>query len=113
MWRGIEARGRLVEDQRIGLVDDRLGEPDTLPEAPGEATDHLRSPVLQTARFDRIGDSLTPPRRRDAAQLAHQLEEAVHAHLVVERRGFGKVADPAAHLERLPEDVKTADAGRA
>ena len=40
----VEARGRLVEDQDVGVVDQRLGQADPLPEAPRE--------VAEQAPFD-------------------------------------------------------------
>ena len=109
----VEARGRLVEDQRLGFVDDRLREADPLPQPARQPADHLVAAFVEAARLDRVVDARASPRRRHAAQLAHQLEEAGDAHLVVERRGLRQVADAAAHLERLREDVEACRRSRS
>ena len=46
---GIEAGGGLVEDQDVGVVDDRLGEADALAVALGELADQLVADVADGA----------------------------------------------------------------
>src|SRR5256885_2909516 len=102
----VEAGGRLVEDERAVLLDYRLGQAYPLAEAAREPADALLASVAEPACTDRVIDTCASPRWRHTAQLAHQRQEAGHAHLVVERRGLRQVADAAAHLLRFREDVE-------
>src|SRR5439155_20073577 len=93
---GVEAGGRLVEDEGVGLVHYRLGQAYPLAETTREPADDLLASVGEAACIDRVVDVCASPRWRHTAQLAHQRQEAGHAHLVVERRGLRQVADAAA-----------------
>ena len=54
---GIEARGRLVEDQHIGIVDDGLRQADALAVAFGELPDQLVSDVGDGAALAGVIDA--------------------------------------------------------
>ena len=61
---GVEAGGRLVEDQHVGVVQDGLGEADALAVALGELADELPAHVADAGLADRLVDAGRALRRR-------------------------------------------------
>ena len=90
---GVEAGGGLVEDQDVGVVDDRLGEADALPVAFGELADQLVADVADGAAPDHFVDAPVDIGGGDALQLADEGEVLGDLHFGVDRRRFRQVAD--------------------
>jgi hypothetical protein len=105
----IEAVRGLVEDEHLGVVDERLREPDPLAVALRQMAEHAVGDAPEGAGLDHAVERLVERRAPDAAQLRREAEVGHHAHLVVERRILGEMADAAAHLGRLLEDVVAGD----
>jgi hypothetical protein len=105
----IEAVGRLVEDQDIGVVHDRLGEADAPPIPFRQRVDRLLEHALEMQQLDHFVEALAPRSRRDAARVGDKLEERARRHLGIARRAFGQVADAALRLDGLRLDVGAAD----
>jgi hypothetical protein len=113
IWFGVEAARRLVEDQHVGLVHHRLGEADALAIALRQLEDVLAGHEREAAQPDDPVD-LGPDRAaRHAPDLGGEAQVVVDPHLGVERRRLGQVADLAAHLERVLDDVEPVDRGLA
>ena len=112
IWFGIEAGGRLVEDQDLRLVDQGLGEADALAEALRELR---RCPCRRTLSRPQASTILRTwslrARGGDAADPGDEQQVVVDHHVEVERRGLGQVAEVAAHLERVGVDVEAGDGG--
>ena len=53
---GIEAVGRLVEDQQFGIVDEGVGQSDALAVAFRERLDHLAADRFEAAGVDHVAD---------------------------------------------------------
>ncbi len=62
---GIEADGRLVQNNYGGIMDQRLGQPNTLLVAAREPLDQLRALVDDIGFFERVGNALRPLIRRE------------------------------------------------
>ena len=108
----IEPGGRLVEDQDLGVVDERLRQPDALPVA-------LRQ--LRAVPIGHVGDvralhHARHPRLalagRDALDAGDEVEVLADRHVGVERRRFRQVAGAALGLDRVREDVEAGDDAR-
>ncbi len=69
---GIEARGGLVEDQHIGVVDDRLGQADALPVALGELAQQLVAHVADGAALQDLIHAPAEVGLRDALEPRHE-----------------------------------------
>ena len=65
----VEARRRLVEDQDVGVVDHRLGQPDPLAVALGELAEDPILDVPQPATLDDLVDRRPPSRAGDVLEL--------------------------------------------
>ena len=102
----IEAGGRLVEDQDVRVVDERLRQADALPVAFRE----LRAqPIRHVGHAGPLHHGLHPLRSiggRDAFDFGHKGQVFENAHVGVERRRLGQVAGAALGLDRLVEDVE-------
>ena len=70
---GVEAVERLVEQQQLGRVHERLRQLDALPHALGEATDTALGRVFEPDGRERLGGGLG--RVGDVAQTRHQLDQ--------------------------------------
>ena len=110
---GIEAAGGLVEDQDVGVVDDRLGDADALPEALGQLADQLGADVAEGAALDHLVGAAFDIGARDAFELADESEVFDDLHFGVKRRGFGQVADALLDLLRVLQHVEAGDGGLA
>ncbi len=95
----IEADGRLVEDQHLGVVQDRSGEPDALAVSLRERADHLPADVGEEAALERFAEPLA------ARAAIHPLEAGAvgevlpDAHLGVAGDALRQVTQIAAHSD--------------
>jgi len=71
---GIEADGRLIEDEHVRIADDRLGQPDTLAIALGELADQAILHVGDQAAIHGLGDPAFPLAAADSLHLGHEVE---------------------------------------
>ena len=109
----VEAGGRLVEDQDVGVVDHRLGQPDPLAKASREVAEDPVLDVRQPAPGDHLADRPPAPRAGHVLELGPEAQVLPDPHLGVERHVLGQVADLAADLQRLVQDVVPGQDGPA
>ena len=105
----VEAAGRLVEDQELGLVHQRLGHADALPVAVRQAGDQLVVHLAGGGLLLRFGHRARRVAGGDAAQLRGEGQVPPDGHLAVERRRVGEKPDAAPHLVRIARDVDPVD----
>ena len=110
----VEPGRRLVEDQDVGVVDHRLGQPDALADSPwrdGRGCD----PRPRRAGSAATTWSIAARRceRGDVLELGPEGQVLADPHLGVERHVLGQVADLAADLQRLVEHVVPGERGAA
>jgi hypothetical protein len=87
---GIEPARRLVEDEELRLVHERLDQADLLPIAPGQAADARAQVELEPIR------ELLDACLRDATAEMPEVGEQLRARLpIVDHEVAGEVADPA------------------
>ena len=106
---GVEACGRLVENQHVRVVNDRLREPDPLAVAFGEfRAQPVRHVVDSSALHYRL-NPLPTFRGRHPFDLRHKGEVFDHAHVGIKRRRFRQIPGPAFGLDWLIENVEAGD----
>ena len=105
----IESGGRLVEDQELGFVDERLREAHPLAIAAAELPDDVLPGLPERAALDRAGHGRPDPAFRDSPEARRELEEGGDLHFRVERRVFRQVSDPPPDLEGRLRDVQATD----
>ena len=105
----VHPRGRLVEDQDGGLRDERVGEPHTLAVALGERPDEVVRDVGHARLLHGPAHPGEALGASDALELGTEAEVLGDAHLGVERRRLGHVAERASRLERVGRDVVPGD----
>ena len=110
---GIETGGRLVEDQDVRIVDDRLRQADALPVAFRQLRAQSVRHVGDSDARHHLPDSLAPPGGRHALDPRHEIQILFDRHVGIERRGFRQVAGPALGFDRLLEHVEPGDHGLA
>src|SRR4029077_9696411 len=88
---GVEAGGRLVENEHVGIVDDGLGETDTLAITLGELAEELVFDVGNSAALADVFDSIAQLAAEQSLEVADELEIFGGAHFRIERRGLGQV----------------------
>ena len=96
----VEAGGRLVEDQDLGVVQHGARDRDLLVLSRGESS---AAPVGDRAHLeglDQALDALLELGTREAVELAEVDQRLARGEPRVEARGAGQEADPAARLEQ-------------
>ena len=106
---GVEADGRLVEQQDLGIMDQRAGDLEPALHARGQRAHRLRRPVGELDEVQHLLDAVAPQLARHAEDEAMQLEVLAHRQAVVEARLLEDDAEPPAGGERLSRDIGTAD----
>ena len=106
---GIEAVGRLVEDQHVGIVQQRLGEADAALEALGQRLDRLVEHAAELGALDRQVDAPLRLGAGEAADLRDEVEKPGRRHVGIGRRAFGQIADMPLGRDRRSADVVAAD----
>ncbi len=91
----IEARERLVEDQDVGVVEDRADELDLLLHALRQRLDLRLGPLSELDAFEPLADQLLGAPTLDSVQLGEEQQMVGDGHLAVEAAFFRQVADSA------------------
>ena len=90
---GVEAGGGFIEDEQLGIAEERLGEADTLAVAFAQFADMLVTLRRQADAVDEVINNIGIPRFRDTGKSRHKLQVLGDVHLVVEGVVLGEVAD--------------------
>lgn len=106
---GIETGCRFVEDEDIGFMHDGLRQPDALSIAAREGVDGLVKDVRKPAECGGFADGFVAIFCGDEALSGDGTERIEDDHIVVERVGFGQIAEVSSDLHGFVEDVKSAD----
>jgi hypothetical protein len=106
----VEAVGGLVEDQRLGVVQDRRGQAHAAAEALRQRLDGLLPHAVERQALAHEAEPLLARVATQAAQVGDEPEEARGRHLAVARRALGQVAQAPARGERVGLHVVAADA---
>ena len=88
----VQAAGRLVQDEQLGAVDDRLDDADLAPVAGAQLPDPPARVEVEAAQ--QLGD---PAGVDTAAQLAVEVDQVLGGPAGVDRQLGWQVADPAPH----------------
>src|SRR5205823_11322414 len=105
----VEAGRRLVEDEDVGIMDERLCEADALLVALRQLSGQAVRHVVDANPRHHVLDPLTPLVARHPFDAGDEIEVLADAHVWIERRRFGKVAGAALRLDGLVEDVEPGD----
>ena len=110
---GVQAAGRLVEDQHLGVVQEHAGQAQPLRHAAGKAGDEGLALVAQVDQVEHLVADLLPPRTLDAVGRGEELQVLDDLHVVVDAEEVGHVADDPPDLLGMRVDRVAADAGLA
>jgi hypothetical protein len=102
---GIEPRRRLVEDQHLGIVNERLREANPLLVALRELAAVPRRHVVHVRALHDGGDPLFPLLWWHALDARDEIQILAHGHVRIERRRLGQVTGPALRIDRMRENV--------
>ena len=102
----VEADGRLVQNDQLRLVHERIGQADSLAIAFGQMADDLAAHLGQTALLhDRLGP-FAAPANAQTLQPGPELEVFAHPHVEMQRIILRHVTNAAAHFVGLGEHVE-------
>jgi hypothetical protein len=90
---GIEPIGRLVQDEHVGIMNDRLGEAGAVTKAFGKRVNALVEHGFQEAHLHRPVDGPLLGVPSQAAQFCSKAEESMHGHIGVSRGVLRQVPD--------------------
>ena len=107
----VETNRRLVEDQNLGFVHQRLGNADPLAVALGQVADDTTADLPQAAGFNGGADRAFAFRAGDVFCLGHKIQKALNRQVGIHRYPFGKIADQLFDLMGVADDIIVADAG--
>jgi hypothetical protein len=96
----VEPVGRLVEDQHLRVVQDRLRQPDAARKPFDRVSIALFEHRLELQALRSRARAARGAQRRRAAHVGDEAEEAAHGHLAVARRALGQIAEQASRGER-------------
>src|SRR5581483_8854437 len=102
---GVETDGWLVQDDDVGIVDQRLGDAHPLLVALRELAYELAAHVFDLTGVQSVLEPLADAARRQPLEPGDELEVRLDRHLGVERHRFGQIADALPGLQRLAEHV--------
>ena len=105
---GVDARGRLVEQEQLGLMQHAGGEREALLPAAGERSGELRGAAAEAQAFDRPVDGGAA--LRHAVDAGDEVEVLADREVLPEREALRHVADAPLDLAALLDDV-VAEAG--
>ena len=106
----IEAHGRLVEEEDVGLGDQRAGDLEPAPLAAAEALDRAVEEAVEAQRRRELADSLRGHGAIDAPEAGVDVEVAQPAERAVHHRVLEDDAARLARRERFTRDVEARDA---
>ena len=110
----VEAGGRLVEEQDLGLVDERRGEVEPALHAAGVALDHPVGGVLELDQLQQLARARSAaPSALEPEQPPVQDQQLAAGLARVEAGLLQRDADPAADLVRVAGDVDAGHLGAA
>ena len=95
----VEVRRRLVEQQQLGLGDQRPADRGALAQAGREVSHELGGAVGDARGVEQLLDARRP--RRETVEARVELEVLAHAELAVEQWLVAEIADAAAGLPSL------------
>ena len=110
--RGVEPVRRLVEEDELGVVDERLRELDALLHARGVAADRAVALLVEPDVAQRVRGALAGDVRGQAGHARHVDEELRGRDVEGEALALGHVAHDLADLEAVREAVEAEDARR-
>ena len=110
---GVEAAGRLVEDQHVGFVEQHLRHAHPLPVALGQLANRLTDHASQFALLDDRLDPRLLAVSRQATGVGEELEQAAGRHVGIERPILRQVAEPLGTGEPVGRHVVAGNPGRA
>ena len=110
---GIEAVSGFVEDEQLGIVDEGVGQADSLAVAFGKGLNHLAAHGIEAADVDHIAHAAASVAVAQALELAAEFQVFADAHVVVERHVFRHVADFPTGIDGFAENVEAGDGGGA
>ncbi len=110
---GIDARGRLVEDEHFGLVDDGDREREPLANPQRQLQGALIEIIVKAEPFDQRGNTCLRLLRRQVEEVGMKIEVLPDGEFGIERERLRHVADPiarahVARIEGLPEQQRLA-----
>jgi hypothetical protein len=113
----IYSRGRLVEDQHLGLMDDCHGEREPLADAERQIEGAVVDMICKAETVDQFGNSCFSLAHRQVEQARVKIEVLPNSQLGVEGERLRHIADAIARLqvariERTAEKQRFALAGR-
>ena len=110
-WKGSRPMVGLVEDEHLGIVNERLGDAHALAHTLGERADAAVGAAQQVDAPQHLARAALA-----IAQAAHrgdELQVAERRHVAVEWDVLRQVADAPAHLHAVCEDIVAGDDGAA
>ena len=109
----IDARGRLVEEQGVGLVHHRAGEREALLEAERQVLGVGVQIVLEVERLDHRRDLVALARAAEPIDAGEEFQILPDAEIAIEREFLRHVAEPVARVRRGAAQVEAGDAALA
>ena len=90
-------------------MDESLRQPDALPEAFGKLADVFLDFTAEAAHLNHVGDAAHPLRLGDSTELGDEQKVIHNAHVHIEGRVLGQIADHLADFEGMLAYVEVID----
>ncbi len=107
----VEAGGGLVEEQDLGVVDERVRQAEPLLHAARQRLDVLVALVAEVDELEEVADHASSAGRRDAVAASEEVEVLPDLHVVVDPEHVRHEPDDAPHLIGVPGHRPARDLG--
>ncbi len=105
----VEARSRLIEQEHLGVVDERVGEAQPLLHAAGEAQDVGVALVREVDQLEEVADHPLALGGAEAVAATEEVEVLPDLHVVVDPERVRHVAEDAPNRHRVPANRLAGD----
>ena len=106
---GVEAVGRLVKNQDVRIMNDRLRQTGTVFVALRQGVDGLVEHSFEHARLNRAVNRLLLGVAGQAAQVGGKGQKTEHCHIGIARRVLRQIADQAFGGQRILDNIEAAN----
>ena len=104
---GVEPVGRLVQNQDLRIVNQRLCQTDTAAKTLGQGFDDLPNHRRKSKPVDDDGAANTPPLAGEAAHVGDEIQELGHGHFAVAGSAFREITHAGLGGHRRALDIVT------
>ena len=109
LW--VETAGGLIQDQDLGIMEDGLSQPDSLPVALGQGAQDAMLPALESEPLHRVANAVEPVIPWNLTDLSDEPQVLTHGQVHVQGRRLRQVPNGPSYRHGIFEYIVAGNAG--